>query len=375
MTETPTVFVAFGVTGDLMKQKILPALFQLHLKNELPDGFEILGVSRREWDDEILRTHVSHALGNKADLESFLARLSFVKGDITDDQLFAQLAEKIGARSAILYFSLSPALYADAFTRLVASPLAAKAKQLRLMIEKPFGSDEMTARELHSILSSAFQEPYVFRVDHYLAKEALFNVPSTDPGVIKKIEVYFMETSGVETRGESYDSVGALRDVGQNHMLEMLATALNNTNREQILKELHVLMPREVAAHTVRAQYEGYPLIPGVASQSQTETYFKLRTTYRNIEVVLEGGKRLGLNRKEVIFTHENGSTHILTVGENVVRTEYERLVHDCMKGDQTLFVSIREVMALWHFIDPIVRAWRKEMVPLKLYPLGAEEV
>lgn len=358
-----------------MAQKILPGLLQLHIKDELPEDFKILGVSRRDWDDAKLREHISAALGGSPNLTPFLDRITFVQGDIVDDTLFAILAEQIGDKSAILYFSLSPALYTDAFLRLTESPLREKAQQLRLMIEKPFGTDAMSAKELQKILTTTFDESQLYRVDHYLAKEALIQLPQTDHGVLKQIEVYFMERDGVEGRGEFYDKVGALRDVGQNHILEMLAVALGKANRVEMLEGLHVLMSNEIAEGTVRGQYEHYLQTRGVDPNSTTETYFKIKTTYQGIQIVLEGGKRLGLNRKEIIFTHQNGSAHVLTVGSNTDRSEYERLILECIRGEKTLFVSMREVDALWRFIDPILHAWDKDSVPLKSYPLGAERV
>ena len=366
----PTVFVAFGVTGDLMKLKIIPALFALHAKGDLPHGFEIIGVSRREWDDTRLREHVAGAIGEKPQLGSFLQRFYFLQGDVSDKETYRVLAQTLKDRLGVLYFSLSPALYERTFTNLVHSPLAQC--DVRLMIEKPFGTSEESAHTLSALLHKAFSEEQIFRVDHYLAKESLRTLPEIDPSDLVHIRIMFFETNGVEKRGASYDSVGALRDVGQNHALEMLAMALSPSDRAQMLEELPRMGATEIAEQTARGQYEGYQAIAGVAPESHTETDFRIVTQWRHVGVVLEGGKRMARDTKGVLFFFADDSREYLEIEENQERTEYEQLLLDCLNESHTLFVGEREVAALWRFIDPIVDAWKQDRVPLGTYQPGS---
>lgn len=375
----PTVFVAFGITGDLMRQKILPALFTLHQKNELPDNFEIIGISRKAWSNVDLREYVASVVGKKnkersqeklgLELESFLARFSFIQGDTGEESLFAKLAEKIGARSAILYFSLSPALYKIAFEKLADSPLALRQDRgdlgkIRLMIEKPFGSDAASAETLNAILYQKFSESEIYRIDHYLAKESLEHLARAEKKEIASITVSFLETAGVEKRGVSYDAVGMLRDVGQNHMLELFATAVGATggSRAEVIKQLHILTSEEVAVQTTHTQYEGYQDIVGVAPGSKTETYFKVETFWhdgqREVPVVFEAGKRQTLDKKSVSIIYADGAAEEFPIEGNAGKSEHERLIFDCLHGNHTLFVGQEEIAALWRFIDPIIKVW-----------------
>ena len=389
--DTPAIFVAFGVTGDLMRLKILPALFSLHTKGELPERFALVGVSRRDWSNADLRAHVADGLsahikddGHAQKLQTFLQSLFFIKGDAQEAKLYETLGETFDALQGtwgteadkILYLSLSPTLYREAFDHLRHATFAKNSKRVRLMIEKPFGVSGRSAEKLQSILENTFEERAIYRVDHYLAKEALSNIPVVDGSLVAEVHLTFFETGGVEKRGHFFDATGSLLDVGQNHLLKALARTTMKHSRVEALEALHALSPEEVAKHTVRAQYEGYRDIVGVAPDSNTETYFKITSTidtprFPSVRVVLEGGKRLAENRKEIRITFKDGRVVVHPIGENKDRGEYEILIHDCMRGNQTLFVSKREINALWRFIDPIIEGWKSNVVPIRFYPPG----
>ena len=374
----PTVFIAFGITGDLMVQKILPGLFALHSKGDLPENFEIWGVSRREWNDSTLHDHVRSALIDLAghrSFNSFLERIRFFRGDTSQKAIFDTLAEALAEKQAVLFFSISPELYKEALDNLAASSLEEKSKQLRIMIEKPFGSSEATARELHHTLATTFNDEQVYRMDHYLAKEALSALPPIQVELLSKVEIYLLEADNVSHRGAFYDHAGALRDVGQNHMLEMFARAVMPDDRASALELLERLSPEEAAAQTTRAQYDGFTQAEGVSPDSQTETYFKITTKFKGAEVVFEGGKGLHRNRKEIVLSFQNGASETYPMGTNRERSEYEALVLECLRGEQSRFKSMREILASWRFIDPIEAAWAAGKPELKHYTLGADSV
>ncbi len=386
--DTPSIFVAFGVTGDLMRLKILPALYSLYTKGELPDRFAILGVSRRDWSNADLRSHVADVITKDGEetpaLHAFLQSLFFIKGDAQEEELYGKLTETFGVLEStwgveadkILYLSLSPTLYREAFEHLRHAAFAQNTKRVRLMIEKPFGVSGKSAEKLQSILGNTFEERAIYRVDHYLAKEALSNIPAVDGSLVAEVHLTFFETGGVEKRGQFFDATGSLLDVGQNHLLKVLARTTMKHSRVEALEALHALSPDEVSKHTVRAQYDGYRDIPGVAPDSNTETYFKITSTidtprFPKVRIVLEGGKRMPEQKKEIRITFKDGRVITHPIGENKDRGEYEILIHDCMHGNQTLFVSKREVTALWNFIDPILEGWQSDVVPVTHYAPG----
>ncbi|MEI7719867.1 MAG: hypothetical protein WCI89_01515 [bacterium] len=337
---TPLVFIAFGITGELMKRKIVPAILKLREKKELPDNFKIIGISRRPADE------MQTLFG-----ESFC----HIQGDAGEPETYTQLKELLdsfGPAQKIFYISTSPALYPTIFEHL--AHLAAESKnpeQMKLMIEKPFGLSGTEAARLSAVLHRSFNESQIYRVDHYLAKESL-RLKNISLELIQKVEAYFCETDGVEKRGASYDAVGALRDVGQNHLLEMLAVTLMQ-NRVDFLEELGA-----PAEHSSHEQYAGYQDIPGVAPSSKTETEFSCTFAWRGIPITIEGGKYLPENKKEVVVTQKDGKVLHFPVLENTHASEYELLILDCVRGDHTLFVSERELALLWRFVDPIVKVW-----------------
>jgi len=184
---------------------------------------------------------------------------------------------------------------------------------------------------------------------------------------VLSIEAYLNESLGVETRGASYDPVGAFRDVGQNHLLEAAAAILGD--RAAVLESLHVLASGEIGAATTRGQYQGYREIEGVEPNSQTETYFKVASHFehqgRDVALLLESGKRLPW-RREVVVTLESGEKKIIPFesGSN----EYELLFKEAFAGERHRFVSMREVEALWRFTDPVEKGWRENAAPLLPY-------
>jgi len=464
----PTIFVVLGATGDLMTKKIVPALFSLHEKKKLPPKFKLLGVSRREWTDGDFRDHVRTILDVKApnaktaSVESFLKLAAYHKltfHEHGDYDALKKTLENIDGQwgvctNKLFYLSVPPQFYDTILENLHASkltePCGPEEGWTRVVIEKPFGNDEKSAKALDARLAKLFREVQIYRVDHYLGKEMLQNIlvfrfdnnlfeGEWNRHFVESIHIRLFESLGVEDRGGFYDGVGALRDVGQNHLLQMLAfVAMERPAgmdaedirraRAELLEKFRIPSQKDAAAHSFRAQYEGYRFVKGVAAESDTETYFRLTgfldgDRWGGVPIVMESGKRMGAPLKEIEITLRpagigsrnaaerknkvlirlepregihvvfntkkpgfDAATEVRSLdfdfrsadsrGERTQYTaEYQKLILDCIAGDQTLFVSSEEIAAMWRFTDPFIAAWQKGMAPLRRYAPDARLV
>ncbi|MCH7759186.1 glucose-6-phosphate dehydrogenase, partial [Patescibacteria group bacterium] len=457
----PTVFIIFGATGDLVFKKLAPALFHLFEHGRLPGLFSVIGFSRQNLSNQDFRRQLKKAilkhLGLKKNrrLDDFLNYFSYQSGHFEKRQDYQKLAQRLGqidgqwkvCANKLFYLAVPPQYYEGLFRRLASSgltkPCSPAEGWTRVLVEKPFGRDLKTAQKLDRILGQLFKEEQIYRIDHYLAKEMLQNIlsfrfannlfeKSWNHHLIESIEIKLLENIGVEDRGDFYDGVGALQDVGQNHLLQMLALITMdhplefkaNTirrKRAEALKSLKLFTQTQVKRSSFRAQYQGYGNIKGVKKKSKTETYFKIKAflnsfLWQGVPIILESGKKLKDRKKEIIITFKHSSpcfcppkTKIhfknklifhLEPQEGITiqfwskkpglkfelqerkfnflyrkkkkkfsyTEEYEKLLLDCISGDQTLFISTEEVESMWKFIDPFIKAWRHNLVPLKRY-------
>ena len=438
-----TAFVLFGGTGDLSKKKLLPGLFNLYCKGVLPDEFRIIGVARDEYSEESYRDMVSDivspgATGREEKLQNFLAQVHYVSGYFDEEEAYEnltrELEEACGSYNRLFYLAVSPKFHEVIFSHLAKSQLTHESDGTwrRVLIEKPFGTDLATDRALDRMIASYFDESQIFRIDHYLAKEALQNIlffrfsnvlleNSWSNAFIEKIHIRLYEDIGIEERSAFYDAVGALRDVGQNHLLQMLAvTTMDNpgklsshTIREErlnILSQLKVYSPDEVPENVVRGQHDDYHSIEGIDIDSETETYFFVKAVlqskrWEGVPIYLESGKCMAEMRKEVEITFRppiscvcekgnlNEYQNVVTFAindeqtisvkfwakepgfsyelqpeilsfsrshEDTVETPdaYERLLFDAIEGDCTSFAQSDEIEAAWEFITPILEHW-----------------
>ncbi len=456
-SQPATILIILGVTGDLAAKKILPALYNLHRKQALPEQFKIVGFGRKPLS-ETFKTYTTDTIKQRlgesspAELQSFTGLLHYVQGTFETQPSYDTLAKELQAIEQdwnqdahyLFYLSVPPDLYEPILNNIHNSALYRhnNSVQTRVLVEKPIGRNLATADSLELLLSNWFNENEIYRIDHYLAKEMVQNIltfrfandlfeKSWNSESIEKIEIKLWETLGVEKRGNFYDGLGALRDVGQNHLLQMISLLTMNrptdftprhlhAKRSEILNKLQPLSIEEVQQATFRAQYHGYRDIAGVIPESNTETYFKIRgylddERWHGVPIVIESGKRMHQQKKEVVVTyrhtqpcecpdqtkhHKNTITFALEPYEGIKiqfwskkpgltlaqesRTidfmlrdaankpqyieEYEKLLLDSILGDQTLFVSTTEVKAMWRFIDPIIEAWDNNLVPLEQY-------
>jgi len=392
MTQQPTTIILFGITGDLAQKKILPALYDLYQKGQLSQT-QIVGFSRREFSDVQIRDFVSALLPENFNRE-FLGLVTYVQGQFDDSASYTRLAEHLavldkeffnGCSNKLFYLSVPPNLYENITRQISKSglsiPCGGPDGFARILIEKPFGNDLTTAQELDKLLGELFKEEQVYRIDHYLAKESLYTIIDkrrTDAALqlvwnrehIDHVEMHLFETATVGNRGAFYDGVGALRDVGQNHVLQMLALVTMDIPletsgssiqhaRANLLKKL---TPK--VENIRRGQCDGYLLEPGVHPNSTTETFFSLTATvdaekFRDMPFVLSSGKALNKNLTEIKIHFKDGKEVIFDVPPQDSLPAYQKILLDCISGDQTLFTSTDEIMAEWAFITPIVESWK----------------
>jgi len=353
----PTVFVIFGITGDLASRKLLPALLSLYVKKLLPARFAIVGFSRRSFTREefreLIRSKLNIQLGqfNEEDVKHFLDHISYEQGFFDSAVAYTRLAEKLKSiddswgqcSNKLFHLSVPPDLYEGILKDLSSSgmtePCDDKSGWTRILIEKPFGNDIETARSLDKLLGKLFREEQIFRIDHYLAKEALQNIiafrfanpifaPMWNNKYIDKVHIKLYEKLDIQGRGSFYDGIGALKDVGQNHMLQMLALIAMNEpkslkaddirkERLAVLKALRKNTLRQLDANVIRGQYEGYIKESGVSANSQTETYFRIATavdnsTWKGVPFFLENGKALSESKTEIDVYFKNDEKHPL---------------------------------------------------------------
>lgn len=454
----PTTFVILGITGDLAARKLLPALLALYSKKLLPQRFAVIGFSRRTFSREEFRELIRGKMNirpgqfKEEEIKHFLDHISYEQGYFDDALAYGRLERRIETvdrawgqcSNKLFHLSVPPSMYEGILKNLAASRLTLACDDgtgwTRVLIEKPFGSDITAAKSLDKLLGKLFDESQIFRIDHYLAKEALQNIlafrfansmfePIWNNDFVNRVHIKLFEKIGVEGRGNLYDSLGALKDVGQNHLLQMLALIAMEKpksfvakdirrERAKVLNALEIINQRRPEKSVARGQYEGYAAEPGVARDSKTETYFRLDARvsskrWKGVSFYLESGKCFDETKTEIDIYWKGGNgidkQNILTFRvqpEECIKVrffvkvpgyewktepkalkfkysdnpafgeapnDYERLIHDAFTGDQTLFASTDEIMASWKFVTPILENWEK--LPLKKYPRGIREI
>jgi glucose-6-phosphate 1-dehydrogenase len=451
-TAEPCAIVIFGGSGDLAKRKLIPALYNLERDGLLPVGCAIVGVGLDPWSQDVFRATHREASGKFSRSkpiedkvwDSFAKKLHYVSGDLGKPETYMALRERLGEvdrnfgtrGNRLFYCSVPASVFPIILHGLVESGLITKEDDPserpfnRVVIEKPFGRDLKTSRELNNLAAESLDETQLFRIDHYLGKETVQNLlvfrfgnaifePLWNRKYIDHVQVTAAESIGIEGRGRFYDETGVIRDIVQNHLLQVLALCAMEPpvsfdaeevrdEKAQVFRSLHKFAPDEVERRCVLGQFKGYKDEPNVAKDSQTPTFAALKVyidnwRWQGVPFYLRAGKGLSKRVTEVaihfqsipllLFPHKDKNPiepNVLVLriqpdegitlkfmckvpGDGVdvagvsmdfsyaegfnrpVQEAYEHLLLDCLRGDQTLFWRRDEVSRAWEFVAPIL--------------------
>ena len=454
----PTSIVIFGGSGDLTHRKLVPSLFNLYCKGRMPKMFHIVGFGSTVFTDESYRAHLKDGIDEFAHLKyeakdwnKFASNIAYLPSKYVRED-FVKLNEALtawkGESGNRVYYMATPP---GAFPKII--DLLGETGQLseehgwrRVVIEKPFGTDLASAQQLNEQIHKVLSEKQIYRIDHYLGKETVQNIlvtrfantifePLWNRNYIDHVEVTVTEEVGVEHRARFYDEVGVLRDMFQNHLLQLTAlvameppvsfeaTALRN-EKVKVLSAIHPMKEDEIKESTVRAQYKGYRKEEGTDAGSQTPTFGAVRLyidnwRWQGVPFYLRSGKALKAKLSQIVIQFKR-PPHLLfpseaadltpnmlilylqpdegvhwrfeakvpdtiaelrsvdmefhykdTFGPTALPDAYERLLLDTMTGEASLFTRADEVETAWGIIDPILRVWESQKQPLAFYEPG----
>lgn len=456
--DSPTTIVIFGASGDLTKRKLVPSVFNLFRKGRTPKQLRIVGYGNTSFTDKQFQAHLADGLKQFASFEytkeewaAFAPNLAYQQGRYTDLADFKRLREFLskweqGSSNRMYYMSTPPGIFPNIIDLLgLTGQLHENGGWRRVVIEKPFGIDLTSAHSLNEQIHKTLNENQIYRIDHYLGKETVQNIlvtrfantifePLWNRNYIDHVEITVAEEVGVEHRAGYYDTIGVLRDMFQNHLLQLAslvameppasfqANALRN-EKVKVLSAIQPMKDKAVAQNSVYAQYKGYRKEEGVKPDSITPTYAALRLQIDNwrwqgVPFYLRCGKRLKekisqitIEFKEpphllfpadgditpnalVLFLQPDEGIHWRfeakvpdtaaemrsvdmefryadSFGQTAIPEAYERLLLDALSGDASLFTRADEVETAWGLIDPILSAWETQKQPLAEYDSG----
>ncbi|MFI5240558.1 MAG: glucose-6-phosphate dehydrogenase [Candidatus Saccharimonadia bacterium] len=460
---SPFIMVIFGVSGDLTRRKLVPALFDLYNGSFLPDKFTILGFARREWTREDMIREAGSEIQKRSNIDQnklnqFFTHFDYLQGNFDEPTDYPKLALKIekldsaiGKSGRRLFYLATPAEnYPDILEGIKQAKLEQPSKVengwTRVVIEKPFGRDLASSKLLNLSLRKIFHENQIYRIDHYLAKETAQNImtfrfanalfePVWKSNYIERIEIDMFESIGVGTRGNFYERTGAMRDVVQNHLMQLMAlVTMDQPNastadafrdsRTRLLEAVRCFDVNHLGRNVVLGQYASYRREEHVAPASTTETFASVRVEidtqrWSGVPIFLTTGKMMGRTLTQIRVAYKNAPASVyelpMDLNHNVLTFDiqpkegiglqllakqpgyghdivpvnmhfsysenfpapsidaYARLLLDALDGDQTLFTRSDEVAAEWTFVDSIISRVQEHMLQPQIYEDGSD--